>query len=117
MYLFLVMLGLCCCAWTFSSGNKQGLLFIAVCGLLIAEASFFCGAQALGSQASVVAAHGLSHCGLRALEHWVSSCGTQAPLLCNMWDLPGPGVKTVSLALQDGFLTTGPPRKPRRHAF
>ena len=29
-----------------------------------------------------------------------------------MWDLPGPGVKLVSLALQGRFLITGPPWKP-----
>ena len=37
-----------------------------------------CGAQALGARASVVAAHRLSSCGLRALERRLSSCGTQA---------------------------------------
>ena len=29
-----------------------------------------------------------------------------------MWDLPGPGIEPVILALQGGFLTTGPPGKP-----
>ena len=29
-----------------------------------------------------------------------------------MWDLPGPGIEPVSLALQGRFLTTGPPQKP-----
>ena len=39
-YLFiLAALGLHCCAQVFSSCNKQGLLFIAVHGLLIAVAS------------------------------------------------------------------------------
>ena len=37
-----------------------------------------CGAQALGAQASVVVAHGLSSCGLRALERRLCSCGTWA---------------------------------------
>ena len=37
--LFLAVLGLCCCAWAFSSCGEQGLLFVAVCGLLIAVAS------------------------------------------------------------------------------
>ena len=37
--LFLAALGLCCCAWAFSSCSEQGLLFIAVRGLLIAVAS------------------------------------------------------------------------------
>ena len=36
---FMAALGLCCCTWAFSSCYKQGLLFIAVCGLLIAVAS------------------------------------------------------------------------------
>ena len=37
--LFLAVLGLRCCAWAFSSCGKQGLLFVAVCGLLTAVAS------------------------------------------------------------------------------
>ena len=32
-------LGLRCCAWDFSSCGERGLLFVAVCGLLIAVAS------------------------------------------------------------------------------
>ena len=39
---------------------------------------FCCGARALGAQASVVVAHGLSSCGSRALEHKLSSCGSRA---------------------------------------
>ena len=35
----MAVLGLCCCAQSFSSCGKQGLLFVAVCGLLIAVAS------------------------------------------------------------------------------
>ena len=38
-YLFLAVLGLRCCAQAFSSCSEQGLLFIAVRGLLIAVAS------------------------------------------------------------------------------
>ena len=39
IYLFLAVLGLPCCAQAFSSGSEWGLLFIAVCGPLIAVAS------------------------------------------------------------------------------
>ena len=39
MYLFLAALGLCCCTLAFSSCGEQGLLFVAVHGLLIAVAS------------------------------------------------------------------------------
>ena len=54
---------------------------------------------------------GLSGCGLRALEHRLSSCGARALLLRGMWDLPGPGMEPVSPALAGGFLTTAPPGK------
>ena len=37
-----------------------------------------CAAPALGAQASVAAACGLSSCGFQALEHRLSSCGTRA---------------------------------------
>ena len=46
IYLFLAALGLHCCVRAFSSCGEQGLLFVAVCGLLFAVAS-------------VVAEHGL----------------------------------------------------------
>ena len=38
LFLFLAVLGLRHCAWAFS-GGERGLLFHAVCGLLIAVAS------------------------------------------------------------------------------
>ena len=38
-YLFLAALGLCRCAWAFSSCSEQGLLFVVVHRLLIAVAS------------------------------------------------------------------------------
>ena len=42
-------------------------------------------------------------------EGWI---GARAYLLCSMWDLPGTGLKPMSLALAGGFLTTAPPGKP-----
>ena len=66
----LSVLGLCCCTRAFSSCGEQGLLFIAVRGLLIVVAS-------------LVAEHGLwcagfSSCGSRALQRGLSSCGAWA---------------------------------------
>ena len=61
-------LGLRCCVRAFSSCGDWGLLFVAVHGLLIVVASR-CRAWDLVMRASVVVAHGLSSCGLRALEH------------------------------------------------
>ena len=52
--LFLAMLGLHRCAWAFSSCNA----WASHCDSLSC-----CGAQALGTQASVVSTHGLSSCG------------------------------------------------------
>ena len=71
------MLGLRCCAQAFFSCGKWGLLFAAVRGPLIVVASR-CGARALGTQASVVVAHGLSSCGLWAVELRLSSCSARA---------------------------------------
>ena len=39
IYLFMAALGLRCCMRAFSSCGEQGLLFVAVCGLLIVVAS------------------------------------------------------------------------------
>ena len=62
-YYFLAELGLRCCVWAFSSCSERGLLFVALSRLLIAVASLCCRAQALGTQAAVVVARGLSSCG------------------------------------------------------
>ena len=65
-----------------------------------------CGAQALGTQASVAGVHRLS------------SCGRWAQLHSNMWDLPVSGTKmVVFLSLQGGFLTTGPSGKLGRSSL
>ena len=63
----------------------------------------YCEAWALGTQASVAAVLGL--------ERWLSRCDALVWLLLGMRDLPGPGIELESLALQGGFLTTGPPGK------
>ena len=63
-------------------------------------------------QASAVAAHELSSCDRRALEHRVNSCGTHAYLLYGLWDLPGPGIKPMSSALAGRFFTTEPQGNP-----
>ena len=55
---------------------------------------------------------GFSHCGSWALAHRLSSCHAQAELLRGIWDLPGPGIEPVALALAGGFFTTEPPGNP-----
>ena len=53
----------------------------------------------------------------RALEHGLSSCGTQAQLLWDMWDLPGPGIEPVSPASAGRFFTTEPSGMPQHIRF
>ena len=74
VYMFLAVLGLCCCAWAFSSCREQ--VFLAVLGFLIVVASFpCCGAQVLGVWASSAVALRLGSCASWALEHRLGSCG------------------------------------------
>ena len=66
------------------------------CGARVSHCGGFscCGAQALCMRASIVVARGLS------------SRGSRAQLLRDVWDLPRPGLKPVCPELADGFLTT-----------
>ena len=65
--------------------------------------------QSTGSrtQASIVAAHRPLSMGSVVVEHGVY-------LPSSMWNLPGLGIKSMSLALTGGFLTSGPPGKSLR---
>ena len=117
----LAVLGLRCCPRAFSSCSEWGLLFVAVHRHLVAVhrhlivvAFLCCRARAPGAQASVVVACRLSSCDTRALERRPNSCGARAQLLRDMWDLPGPGLETMSPALAGRFPTTAPPGKSPR---
>lgn len=57
----------------FSSCEEEGLVFVVVHGLLIARL-LGCGAQALGTGASVVKLPGLNSCDWWALKCGLSSC-------------------------------------------
>ena len=86
------MLGLCCCAWAFSSCGEREQGLLSNCSTWASHCSGFscCRAQALDAQVLLwcigLVAHG-------------------------MWNLPGPGVKPVSHALAGRFLSTVPPGK------
>ena len=60
----MVALGLCCCVRAFSS-CEHGLLLVAVHRASHCGGFSCCGAQALGAQASVIAVHRLSSCGVQ----------------------------------------------------
>ena len=91
------MLGLHFYARAFSSCGKWGPLFIAV-------------HRPLTIAASLVAEH-------RLQTRRLSSCGSRAQLLHDMWDLPKPGLEPVSPALAGKLSTTVPPGKPREQRF
>ena len=111
IYLFVCLfifgcIGSSCCAQAFSSCDEQGLLFVAVHGLLIAVASLVAehglwvrGRQQLWHVGSVVVARGLSSCGLWALECRLSSCGARAQLLHSMWDFSQTRARTHVLCI------------------
>ena len=94
IYLSLAVFGLHCCSWTFSSCGEWRLLSN-------------CSAQTSNCG-------GFSHCRSQALGHiGFSNWGMQVccPLAC--WDLPGLGIKPMSLAFVGKFLTTESPGKSR----
>ena len=95
IYLFLAVLGLCCCARALPSRGERGPPLVAVRRPLTA---------AVGSPPPA-AEH-------RLQTRRLSSCGSWAQPLRGMWDLPRPGLEPVSPALACGFSTTAPPGKP-----
>ena len=115
-YLFLVVLGLHCCSWAFSSPGKLWLLFVEVHGLLTAEAS--------------LVSTGPRHTGFSRCSSQLISCGSWALVLtgseavaqglqlpCGMWNPPGPGIKSVSPTLAGRFSSTVPPGRSCMHTF
>ena len=88
----MIELGLCCCAWAFSSCGEQGLLLWCF-GFSVVEHRLY--------------VHRLQQ--LAALR--LCSCGTCTWLLDIMWNFPGPAIQLVSLTLADGFLSTAPQGK------
>ena len=81
-----------------------GATLVAVCELLTVVTSLL---WSMGCGYS-----GCSSCGLGALEHRFSTCGTQAQLLCGMWDLPEAGIEPVSLHCKMVSLTLNHQGKP-----
>lgn len=108
----MTVLGLCYPVWAFLQLQWAGA---TPCGAWAFHCSGFscCRAQAPGVQASLVVARGFSSCDSWAVEHRLSSCGTQVQLLHSMWDLPGPRIEPVSLTLAGTLFTTEPQGSPR----
>ena len=103
-FIFLAVLGLCCCQGFSPVAASSGYALVLVHRLLVAVATLL---WCTGTRAC-----GISNCISQALDHRLNSCGTWAQLLCGTWDLPGPGIKPMSRALTGRFFTTEPPGKP-----
>ena len=97
--------------WAGSQFLRASFLQLQSVATLVACVGSSCGPQALGAWVSVVVTQGLISCGSWALEHGLSSYGSQAWLLCNMWHLPRPGIEPVSPALAGRFLPSVLTRK------
>ena len=107
LFIYFIALSLCGYVRTFSSCGEWGLSSSCSAWDSYFSGFFYCRAQTLGAWASVVAACKLISHGLQALEGaGFSSCGSQAYLLCSMWNLPSPGIEPVSPALAGRFFTT-----------
>ena len=93
----MAVLGLRFCVRAFSTCGKRGPFFIAV-------------RRPLTIAASLVVEHRL-----QTRRH--SNCGSWAQLLHGMWDLPRPGLESLSPALAGRFSTAAPPGKPYVYVF
>ena len=93
--IFFIEVGLCCCTWAFSSCSKWGL--VSSCSVWASSCSgFSCyRAWALECSGSVIVIQGLT-----------------CPVACEIFQTR---VQTMYSALLGGFLTSGPPGKPRPH--
>ena len=94
----MVAQGLHCCTQAFASCGEWGLLFAKVCRLFILVASLAEEHRFCAIWVSVVVAWGLQSTRL--------SCPEASGIFSDQ------GIELVSLVLQGGFLTTGPPGKP-----
>ena len=91
----------------FSLVVVSGVSLLSSCGVWVSHCCglYYCWAQ-------VLELSGFSTCSSWALEQRLNSCGTQAWLLHDTWDLSGPGIEPMSLALTGGFLTSELPGNP-----
>ena len=104
------MLGLHCFVRSFSRCGQWGLLFYSSLQCVGFSLLWLLLLRSMGSKRA-----GFRSCGSWALECRLSSCGARAYLLHGMWDLPGPGLESVSPALAGRFLTIEPPGKSQDH--
>ena len=70
------VLGIHCCVWAFSNRSKWGILFVVVCGLLIAAVSPLIAKTEHGLQRRV----GFGGCGAWAQQLWPTALTALGPM-------------------------------------
>ena len=93
---------------------------MAVLGLLFCARAFSsCGGGGATLHHGARASHyrSLSCCGAQAPDAQAQQLWLTGPVTPGMWDLPRPGLESVSPASTGRFSTTAPPGKPRKHFF
>ena len=100
----------------YSGSSHFGYFTLSTKSPCFVRAFSSCGEPGPALRCSAQASHcgGFSCCRPWALARGLSSCGTQALLLCGMWNVPGPGIEPMSPALAEGFLSSVPPGKSRK---
>ena len=87
------------------------LIYFLVCWVFVTVWGFSsCGKWGLPSTCGTQASH---CCGFSCCEVWVQLLRHMGLLPRGMWNPSGPRIEPISPALAGGFLTTGPPGKPR----
>ena len=94
-FLILVVLGLCCCAWAFSSCVSRGY------------SSLWCTGFSL--RWHLLSWSICSRCaGFSSSAQWLNSCGARAQLLPGVWHFPGLGIEPVCPALAEKAMNGTP---------
>ena len=107
------MLGARGSSWAFSScGECPGAPLCPAMGALTVVASLVAQKRLWGTEVSAVTTWGLSHY-VSGIQSTGSVVVTWTQVLPSMWDLPGPGMQSLSSTVASECLTPEPPGKPR----
>lgn len=106
MYLFLIVLSLCC-AWAFSSWGGHGLSSL--------QCSAYCSSFSCFRASEVSRGWDFSSCGTWAPEHRLSSCDCMGLVVPQHGIIPE--IEPMSAAFAGGFVSTAPPGKSRNKFY
>ena len=111
----MAVLGLRCCEAFSLIAAARGYSSLQCEALLwpLTVVASHCRAQLLGCTGFSSCSSWLNSCSSWALEHRLNNCGAWTRLLCSIWNLSQPGIKSTSPALAGRFFTTEPPEAHR----